>query len=58
MTVVYFLLSSSKYKFSARYNGETSAEIVVRATKSENLVMPADPEPDRYEGFVKRVLLL
>lgn len=50
--------TEGEYKFSARYNGETSAEIVVRATKSENLVMPADPEPDRYEGFVKRVLLL
>ena len=50
--------TEGEYKFSARYNGETSAEIVVRATKSENLVMPADPEPERYEGFVKRVLLL
>ena len=50
--------TKGEYKFSGRYNGETSAEIVVRATKSENLVMPADPEPDRYEGFVKRVLLL
>ena len=50
--------TEGEYKFPARYNGETSAEIVVRATKSENLVMPADPEPDRYEGFVKRVLLL
>lgn len=50
--------TEGEYKFSACYNGETSAEIVVRATKSENLVMPADPEPDRYEGFVKRVLLL
>lgn len=50
--------TEGEYKFSARYNGETSAEIVVRATKSENLVIPADPEPDRYEGFVKRVLLL
>lgn len=50
--------TEGEYKFLARYNGETSAEIVVRATKSENLVMPADPEPDRYEGFVKRVLLL
>lgn len=50
--------TEGEYKFSARYNGETSAEIVVRATKSENLAMPADPEPDRYEGFVKRVLFL
>lgn len=50
--------TEGEYKFSARYNGETSAEIVVRATKSDNLVMPADPEPERYEGFVKRVLLL
>ena len=50
--------TEGEYKFLARYNGETSAEIVVRATKSENLVMPADPEPERYEGFVKRVLLL
>lgn len=50
--------TEGEYKFSARYNGETSAEIVVRATKSDNLVIPADPDPERYEGFVKRVLLL
>lgn len=50
--------TEGEYKFSARYNGETSAEIVVRATKSDNLVMPADPDPERYEGFVKHVLFL
>ena len=50
--------TEGEYKFSARYNGETSAEIVVRATKSDNLVIPADPDPERYEGFVKHVLFL
>lgn len=50
--------TEGEYKFSARYNGETSAEIVVRATKSDNLVIPADPDSERYEGFVKHVLFL
>lgn len=54
----FFTDAEGEYKFSARYNGETSAEIVVRATKSESLVMPADPDPERYDGFLKRVLLI
>lgn len=49
--------TTGEYSFFASYNGEMSASITVVVT-SGMLEVPADPQPEKFDGFKHRLLAL
>lgn len=50
--------TAGDYVFFASYEGEISAKITIRATEGGTSGVPADPNPDQFDGFKQRVVAI
>lgn len=50
--------TAGDYVFFASYEGEISKKITIRATEGGTSGVPADPNPDQFDGFKQRVVAI